>query len=56
MLELEDKSLVVIRKVYLVEYDDTLNKWYIVFDNGSAKYITNKDKELIYNYFNNDRN
>lgn len=52
MLELEDKSLIVVDKVYLIEFDWTLSKWYIVFDNGSAKYITEKDKETIVNKFN----
>lgn len=51
MLELEDKSLIVLDKLYLIEYDDTLLRWYIVFDNGSAKYITEKDRETIYNIF-----
>lgn len=52
MLELEDKSLIVVDKVYLIEFDWTLSKWYIVFDNGSAKYITEKDKEIIVSKFN----
>lgn len=51
MLELEDKSLIVLDKLYLIEYDDTLLRWYTVFDNGSAKYITEKDRETIYNIF-----
>lgn len=52
MLELEDKSLIVVDKVYLIEFDWTLSKWYIVFDNGSAKYISEKDKKTIVNKFN----
>ena len=52
MLELEDKSLIVVDKVYLIEFDWTLSRWYIVFDNGSAKYITEKDKETIVCKFN----
>lgn len=52
MLELEDKSLIVVDKVYLIEFDWTLSRWYIVFDNGSAKYISEKDKEIIVNKFN----
>ena len=51
MLELEDKSLIVMNKVYIVEYDWTLSKWFVAFDNGAAKYITEKDRDKVLGWF-----